>query len=101
MMYKFECNWGSGEPGTVATEYMTLGPNQRPKGIPRLSLLASLVDPRLKVAAGIAEADVNFMWDALLEEMVLIATLEEDSLATAALDDDANANNSIFLLKNW
>ena len=28
MMYKFECNWGSGEPGTVATEYISLGPNQ-------------------------------------------------------------------------
>jgi hypothetical protein len=34
------------------------------------------------------------MWDALLDEMVLIATLEEDSLPTAALDDDANANNN-------
>ncbi len=28
MMNKFECNWGSGEPGTVATEYISLGPNQ-------------------------------------------------------------------------
>jgi hypothetical protein len=26
MMYKFECNWGCGEPGTVATEHITVGP---------------------------------------------------------------------------
>jgi hypothetical protein len=55
------------------------------------ALLASLVDPRLKIAAGIAEADLNYMWDALLQQMVRVATLEEEQLQTTnALDGDGN-----------
>jgi hypothetical protein len=93
MMYKFESNWGCGEPDTVATEHIAIGSLQRHKGIPLLALLASLVDPRLRVAAGIAEADINYMWDALLQQMVRIAALEEGQLLTTnALDGDGNVD---------
>jgi hypothetical protein len=45
------------------------------------------VDPWPKVAAGIAEGDLNYMWDALLQKMIGIAALEEDNLATASALD--------------
>lgn len=48
-----EEHWGSGEPGTVAQEHYTVGHRQRPKGIPKLALVASLLDPRFKFGAGL------------------------------------------------
>jgi hypothetical protein len=48
MLDVFDKHWGSGDDGTVATEHQSTGPNRRPKGVPLLTLLASLVDPRFK-----------------------------------------------------
>jgi hypothetical protein len=44
MMTAFRKHWGSGEDGTVTTEHHTTGEKQRPKGIPLLALMASLLD---------------------------------------------------------
>jgi hypothetical protein len=52
MYMRFEEQWGCGDPGTVATEHLTEGPRRRPKGIPKLALVASFLDPRFKFGPG-------------------------------------------------
>jgi hypothetical protein len=59
---------------------MTRGVNQRPKGIPLLSLLASLVDPRMKLGAGLAEEDLNYLWNSLMQLMIEEANSESEAI---------------------
>ena len=40
--------WGSGEPGTIFDEHLTIGNRNRAKGCPLPTLIASALDPRLK-----------------------------------------------------
>ena len=68
-----EEHWGCGDPGTIAQEHLTTGPRQRPKGIPKIALLASLLDPRFKFGAGLGEEDKTILWRWLEEEMTAIA----------------------------
>jgi hypothetical protein len=49
--------FGSGAEGSVAADFLPLGPRQDPKGIPLLVLMASLLDPRIKGGVGIPNAD--------------------------------------------
>jgi hypothetical protein len=49
MINAFELHWRCGEPGTVSRGYLTEGHNRRPQGIPLITLLASLLDPRFKM----------------------------------------------------
>jgi len=45
MLWKFEEEFGSGQENTIATEHLTEGPRWRVKGIPRLALMESSLDP--------------------------------------------------------
>jgi len=76
MLSVFDKHWGVGTDGTVATEHLSVGPNRRPKGIPLLTLLASLVDPRFKTGPGLSDEDKSFLWDEILEEMVVLARVD-------------------------
>jgi hypothetical protein len=73
MNSRFEEQWGCGDPGTVATEHLTEGPRRRPKGIPRLALVASLVDPRFKFGPGFSEFDKTYIWNIIRQMMTYIA----------------------------
>lgn len=76
MNNKFEEFWGPGDPGTVATEYLSFGPRRRPKGIPRLALIATLLDPRFKFGPDFSEEDKNIIWN-LLKEMLRLVAMSE------------------------
>jgi hypothetical protein len=76
MLEVFDKHWGSGEDGTVATEHQAIGPNHGPKGVPLLTLLASLVDPRFKTGPGLSKEDKTFLWNEILEEMVVLARVD-------------------------
>jgi hypothetical protein len=65
--------WGSGNPGTVATEHLTKGPQRHPKGIPRLALVAAVVDPRFKFGPGFTEHYKRYIWDIIRQLMSYIA----------------------------
>jgi hypothetical protein len=73
MLECFTKHWGSGDVGTVSTEYMTEGERRRPKGIPLLTLVASLVDPRTKFGPGIPVPDKNHLHQILLGKITEIA----------------------------
>jgi hypothetical protein len=53
MLQKFNEMFGTGAEGTVAHDHLTEGPKRRPKDMPLLSLMASLLDPRMKGGIGI------------------------------------------------
>jgi len=72
MNNKFEEFWGPGDPGTVATEYLSFGPRRRPKGIPRLALIETLLVPRFKFGPGFSK-DKNIIWNLLKEMLRLVA----------------------------
>jgi hypothetical protein len=82
-----EERWGCGDPGTIAQEHLTTGPRQRPKGIPKIALLASLLDPRFKFGAGLREEDKTILWRWLEEEMTAMAQAQ-------AMVVENNANNN-------
>jgi hypothetical protein len=73
MNSRFEEHWGCQDPGTVATEHLTEGPRRRSKGIPRLALVASLVDPRFKFGPGFSEFDKSYIWNIIRQMMTHIA----------------------------
>jgi hypothetical protein len=73
MNNKFEEFWGPGDPGTVATEYLSFGPRRRPKGNPRLALITTLLDPKFKFGPGFSEEDKNIIWNLLKEMLRLVA----------------------------
>jgi len=70
MANAFELHWGSGEPGTVSREHLTEGPNRRPQGIPLITLLASLLDPRFKFGPGLSQIDLDHLWAIILHQMI-------------------------------
>ncbi len=72
----FKEQWGCGDPGTVATEYLTEGPCRLPKGIPRLALVSTLLDPRFKFRPGFSEQDKNAIWDIMRGMMTHVAMAE-------------------------
>jgi len=45
MLAKFNEIFGTGNEGTVAMEHLMEGPRRHPKGIPKLTLIAALLDP--------------------------------------------------------
>jgi hypothetical protein len=54
MKKQFVERWGTGQPGTVWNEH---GKRNMRKGIPRIVLLASSVDPRFKRLKSLPDAD--------------------------------------------
>jgi hypothetical protein len=70
MLEKMEELFGSGAEGTVAANVLPLGPRRRPKGIPILVLMASLLDPRMKGGVGIPNMDKEFVWERIRDQLV-------------------------------
>jgi hypothetical protein len=62
MNNKLEEQWGCGEPGTVATEHLGERLRRRPKGIPRLALVALLLDPKFKFGPRFSIEDKNYIY---------------------------------------
>ena len=59
----------------MATEHQT-GERRRPKGIPMLALMASLIDPRFKTGPGLSKEDKNIVWEDIKEEMLIVAAVQ-------------------------
>ena len=78
MLQKMIQLFGSGDDGTVANENRTEGVRRRPKGIPLMVLMASLLDPRMKAGVGIPNQDTEQLWDTIKDEMVRIAREDEN-----------------------
>lgn len=81
---KFREQWGTGDPGTVVAEHVTEGPRRRPKGIPKLVLVASFLDPRFKFGPGFSNEDKDRIWN-LIRQM-----MRDTAVLPLGLDDDDN-----------
>jgi hypothetical protein len=75
MKNKFKDFWRPGDPGTVATKYLSFGPRRRPKGIPGSALIATLLDPRSNlVLVSLRRTKILFN---LLKEMLRLVAMSE------------------------
>jgi hypothetical protein len=70
MANAFELHRGSGEPGTVSREHLTEGQNRQPQGIPLITLLATLLDPRFKFGPELAQQDIDNLWAIMFHQMI-------------------------------
>jgi hypothetical protein len=61
MLNKLNEIFGAGAQGTVALNNFEEGAHCHPKGIPMLTLMASLLDPRMKAVIGIPDLDKGYM----------------------------------------
>jgi hypothetical protein len=109
MYMRFEEQWGCGDPGTVATEPLTEGPRRRPKGIPKLALVASFLDPRFKFRPGFSDHDKQYIWDIIRRMMTIVALAEHAEQETIQGDQEqhlqpyrqlANPVDTMFLELN-
>jgi hypothetical protein len=89
---KFSELWGAGNPGTVATEHLTEGPRRRPKGIPKLALIASILDPRFKFGAGLSNEDKDSIWT-LTREMMMEVVAQQMPQQDQVENADVQPNN--------
>ena len=65
----FNVYYGSGDLSTVWDESEERGRRNRRKGIPRLCLIATAVDPRTKGLKGLNDAEKEKVWAAVANEM--------------------------------
>jgi hypothetical protein len=56
----------------VAFQYQTEGPQRCPKGIPRLALAATFLNPRFKYGPGFFDRDKEAVWE-IIHEMMMAA----------------------------
>jgi hypothetical protein len=91
MNNRFEEQWGCGDPGTVAFEYLTEGPRRRPKGIPKLALVSTLLDPRFKFGPGFSEQDKNAIWNIIRQMMTQVAMFEVQQQQEVEYRDEERA----------
>ena len=73
MLTKFNEILGCGEEGTVATEHLVAGPRRHPRGIPKLTLVAALLDLRMKEGVGIPAQDHEYLFRFISKGMLRIA----------------------------
>jgi hypothetical protein len=73
MRAKFTERWGSGADGTVFSEHRTPGERNIRKGLPRLAMMACLLDPRLKGRKWCSDSDKELVWNEIQAEMEAIA----------------------------
>lgn len=64
--------YGTGLENTVFWEHLTRGYRQIRKGLPLPAMIAAATNPKTKSLQGIPDADKNFVWDAVKEEMMKI-----------------------------
>ena len=85
MLEKFREEFGSGEENSVCFDHINEGNRRRIKGIPKLVLMASLLDPRTKSAIGIPVTDRDVVWEYIVADLVELA-LSIGPLAPIAID---------------
>ncbi len=95
MVNAFELHWRCREPGTVASEHLTEGPNRRPWGIPLITLLSSLLDPRFKVGLRLSQPDKDYLWSCILHQMVSLDRNQRADRRVAAEQEDAHQEHQI------
>ncbi len=71
MLNKLNETFGTGAEGTVA--YADEGARRRPRGIPLITLMASILDPRMKAGIGIPHLDKTFVWRMIREDAINLA----------------------------
>ena len=93
MLQKLNSVLGTGEEGTVADEFDRQGARGRPKGIPKLVLMASLLDPRMKAGLGIPSIDKEQIWSEIQDTLIRLA-LEGNAQIQEQEEPSVNANNN-------
>jgi hypothetical protein len=94
MLVKLEEIFGNGVEGTVAAADLPEGPRRRPRGIPILVLMSSLLDPRTKGGVGIPNADQEFIWEKIRSAIILISQdLDRRAQPHPLPANNNNANN--------
>jgi len=93
MLHKLNSIIGTGEEGTVADEFERQGVRGRPKGIPRLVLMASLLDPRMKSGLGIPPNDKEQIWSEIHDALIRLALEDDAEIPVHAPTANANNNN--------
>ncbi len=73
MMEKFTSEFGTGVEGTVARDHLMEGHRRRSYGIPKLVLIAFVLDPRTKSFVGIPRADQDVVMEYVLHDLVELA----------------------------
>lgn len=87
MLNAFNGHFGVGSDGTVFAESETEGVRRRPKGIPKLALVATLLDPRTKLGLGIPAEDVDTTYDYLQQLIIEEATHLDEKNRHIEVDD--------------
>jgi hypothetical protein len=101
MLNKLNEIFGTGAPGTVAVDNFEEGARRRPKGIPILTLMASLLDPRMKAGIGIPDLDKGYIWQAIKNEAIHIGMQEnQQAQQVAEINVDEDAENIAPLRPN-
>ena len=85
MLNKLNEIFGTGAEGTVA--YADEGARRRPRGIPLITLMASILDPRMKAGIGIPHLDKTFVWRMIREDAINLAV---DNLGDAQAQQEPN-----------
>jgi hypothetical protein len=85
MLNKLNETFGTGAEGTVA--YANEGARRRPRGIPLITLMASILDPRMKAGIGIPHLDKTFVWRMIREDAINLAV---DNLGDAQAQQEPN-----------
>ena len=78
MLTDFVKRWGSGNEDTVFIENETTGLYNRLKGLSKLTMMASALDPRTKMLMGIPSEDQDRLWRLIHFEMTKIKTIEDE-----------------------
>jgi hypothetical protein len=76
----FNHYWGSGIDGTVFDENDTLGRGKRQKGLPKETLCAAAVDPRMKKLKGLGPLDRAKVWTEVASRMRIIGQENADKM---------------------
>ena len=104
LLENFNKHWGDGMPGTVYDESIVHG-RERPRGIPRRTLLATYLDPRTKDLAVLDNIDKSLIKHAIKEKLLILGRVKTDihegiqahtvdkNAEIAVNDMQANVNN--------
>jgi hypothetical protein len=78
LLVNFNTHWGSGEMGTIFSEHVNEGPRRRPKGVPKLALLAAFLDIRTKALEGVHVMEANDTQDVMSIQNAIRELLRRD-----------------------
>jgi hypothetical protein len=92
MLQKLNSIIGSGEEGTVADKFNRQRVRGHPKGIPKLVLIASLLDPRMKSGLRIPPIDKEQIWSKIQNTLIHLAL--EDNVQIQEQEPSVIMNNN-------